>query len=267
MKQSIKNIFNYLASMNLAISLLLSIPFLILLHIACSKLTFFKQWNWFHVIASTDFYHSLGFKITLILFCINLLACCLKKLPNTIMVLKNTVRVFDETEIASSPLFERINGKGFMESMETFSSLIAIRFNKPIIINRESSQLSLFAEKGRFSQSGFYFAHVSIIIIVCGIILSTSGYEYSVDITKGQVLNPSLNQEKSGTKLDFSLLCEDFKTIYDAKNGNNTISHQSILSIIKDGEKIKTQEIKFGNAPLRHSGIDIYQDKFNNKEL
>ena len=261
MKRILNGFFRFLASMNLAIFLLSAISVLIILQITSEKLiATFKAWKWLEAIATSDFYHSQGFILFLILFIINLLACCLKRLPETIKVLKNSLRELNESEIASLPFVERIKVKDFIKSSEKLSSLVATHFNKPTLIKKGSGQLNLYAEKGRFTPLGFYLAHLSILAIVLGVILSTSGYQYTFEMKKNQLLDPMIIRDSKGEKkaLDFSLLCDNFKTIY-YQGSSKVKKHQSILTILSDGKKIKTQAIDFGNS-LNYGGISIHQD-------
>ncbi len=260
MKNILNSLFKYLASMNLAIFLLTAISLLIIIQLASEKLIdSFKQLNWLKTIASTDLYHSQWFNVLLILFCINLLACSIKRLPKTIKLLKYSSRELKENEIDSLPLFERIKVEESIESSEKLSSLITNHFKKTIFVKKESGQINLYAEKGRYTHLGFYLAHVSILLIVLGVMLSASGYEYNFKMTKDQLLDPLVVQDSKGVKktLDFSLLCEDIKTIY-YQGTSKVKGHQSTLKNLNDGEKVKTQVLDFSH-PLKYGGIEIYQ--------
>ncbi len=257
MKTVIKRCFNVLASMNLAILILSVISILIMLQITSEKLIVsLESWKWLKAIATVDIYHSYTFVIILALFCINLLACCLKRLK----VHKNALIGHNESEIASSPFFARIMIKDLMESTEKLSSLVATHFNKPSRTDKENNQLSVYAEKGRYSQFAFYLAHLSILTIVLGIMLSTRGYQYSFEMKKNQLLDPVIISDNVGKKkaLGFSLLCESIETIY-YQDRSTVKKHRSILTILRNGEKIKTQAVDFADS-LNYDSVSIHQD-------
>lgn len=266
MRRLLKYFFNFLASMNVAIFILSAIAILSILQAAGEKLvTNFGYWKWFKIITSIDFYHTKGFIALLILFGSNLIACSLKRLPKTINVLRYSSKELDEGIAASVPLVKRFKARDYTKSSEALSSTIAKHFKKPTFVKEEGGRLNLYAERGRYTHVGFYLAHLSILVIVIGVMLSTMGYEYSFEIRKGQVFDPLIVRDSEGRKksLDFSLLCEDIKTT-NYQGTSQVERHQSTLTILNDGEKIKTQVVDFGHS-LRYQGIDIYQDRFSRK--
>lgn len=266
LKKALKYFFSFLASMNLAVFVLSVLSLIIILQMLSERMVGAgKFWKWLEFIASGDFYHSKGFTVLLILFCINLLACSIKRLPATFRGLRASSKELNEGMIASLPLVERFKVKDSIESSENLSAAITTHFKKPKIIKKGSGQLNLYAEKGRYTHLGFHLAHLSILVIILGVMLSTKGYEYSFQMRKDQVLDPLVVRDNMGIKkpLDFALLCEDLETIYH-KGTSKVNKHQSTLTILNDGEKVKTQVVDFGH-PLRYQGFDIYQDRYSRK--
>jgi cytochrome c biogenesis protein len=265
-KKSVSYCFNFLASLNLAVFVIFSISLLILIQILSEKIIAAgKSWKWLEFIASIDFYQSKGFTVLLLLFCVNLFACSVKRLPRAFRVFQASSREFNEGIIASLPIVERFKVKDNGESEETLSSAIATHFRKPICTKKEGGNFTLYAERGRYTHLGFHFAHLSILAIVLGVLLSSTGYEYSFQISKGQLLDPLVIRDSEGKRksLDFSLLCEDYRTIY-YKGTSEVGKHESTLTILNNGEKVKTQMVDFGH-PLKYQGIAIYQDRFSRK--
>jgi cytochrome c biogenesis protein len=265
-KKSVSYCFNFLASLNLAVFVIFSISLLILIQILSEKIIAAgKSWKWLEFIASIDFYQSKGFTVLLLLFCVNLFACSVKRLPRAFKVFKASSREFNEGIIASLPIVERLKVKDNGELEETFSSAITTHFRKPICTKKEGGNFTLYAERGRYTHLGFHFAHLSILAIVLGVLLSSTGYEYSFQISKGQLLDPLVIRDSEGKRksLDFSLLCEDYRTIY-YKGTSEVGKHESTLTILNNGEKVKTQMVDFGH-PLKYQGIAIYQDRFSRK--
>jgi cytochrome c biogenesis protein ResB len=142
---------------------------------------------------------------------------------------------------------------------------LSSQFRTVKTIDRGNNQSLIFAEKGKFSHIGFYFAHVSILAIIIGVMISTAGYECTVEMRKGELLDPLVARDSSGKDktFDFSIQCEDFATSY-YEGTSEIMKHQSTLTLLKDGEKITTQLVDFSH-PLLYSGISIYQDRFTRK--
>ncbi len=266
MRKILNYFFNFIASLNLAVFVIFSISLLILIQILSEKIiTAGKSWKWLEFIASIDFYQSKGFTVLLLLFCVNLLACSVKRLPRAFKVFKASSRELNEGIIASLPIVERFKVKNNGELGETLSSALTTHFRRPILTKKEGGKLTLYAERGRYTHLGFHFAHLSILAIVLGVLLSSTGYGYSFQISKGQLLDPFVIRDNQGKRktLDFSLLCEEYRTIY-YKGTSEVGKHESTLTILKNGEKVKTQMVDFGH-PLKYQGVAIYQDRFSRK--
>jgi len=54
-----------------------------------------------------------------------------------------------------------------------------------------------------------------------------------------------------------------YRTIY-YKGSSEVGKHESTLTILNNGEKVKTQVVDFGH-PLKYQGVAIYQDRFSRK--
>lgn len=262
MKGVINRFVVFLASINLTILILAAILFLIILQVVSDKFIIpFKQWQWLTVIASEDFYQSRGFVAILSLFCINLLACCLTRLPRSIKLLRHAAKELNENQITSLPLVKRFKIKESFISTEELGSAIATHFKKPMLVNKKKvGRTTLYAEKGKYTDLGFYLGHVSLLVVIIGVILSTHGYEYYFDMRENELLDPFTMYDADGRKEtpNFSLFCEDIEII--PYEGNYNLSkNQAKLTMYRDGKKIKTQTVDFGH-PLSYEGIDIYQN-------
>jgi len=265
MKRVFTTIFNQIASITLTIIVLSAISLLIGLQLATPKLqAVFKGSRWITVIASTDLFRSRVFIILLILFCINLIACTLKHLKKTVALFKASA-MLQEDGATFWMVSEVIGGRDVDTVLRNLTDAFTSRFRKPTHIKGSSGIHSLIAERGRYVPLAFYLAHLSILTLVIGVIVSLRGYTYYIDIAEGQVIDPLavLDNNRHEKKFDFALRCEDFSTIY--YEGTNTVlKHQSTLSIVEDGKKVKTQTIDYG-TPLNYETIDIYQNRFVNQ--
>jgi len=264
MKKILKYFISFFSSINLTIVLLAVLAVFFTAQAANKPLlALFKSWTWLSAIAKVDIYHSWWFIFLLVLFCLNLVACCINRLPKTLAFIKVPAGEPGDGMMDELPVVKRFTIKEGIASGEKLRTLLSSHFRKIKTVGQGERHLYLFAEKGKYAHLGFYFAHLSILFMVLGVMLSTRGYEYSFEMREGQILDPLVVRDDRGERkvFDFSLLCEDSETIY-YQDRSEVMKHQSTLAILRDGEKVKTQLVDF-SRPLVYSGIDIYQDRFS----
>ena len=270
MKKIVQSSFNFLASLNVAIFTISAIVLLTLLQLAGTKYQTAYNWQWLKTLVSIDLFHSKLFIILAALFALNLLTCCIKQLQKTVRILKDTPRPLDDILINSLPAIEQFRLNDFDKSPQNVSKAISDHFRKPVTVRDSSQELCFYAEKGRYTHLAFYLAHLSILTLVIGMMLSTQGYHYSLDISKNQIIDPLVvvDGKKSRVALDFGLSCDDFSTSTHKTAGHGGSKkeeeYKSTLSILKNGKKIKTRVVDYG-TPLQYEGFDIYQDRFDKK--
>lgn len=263
-KKFLRHTLYFCASLQLTIFILAVAAIIFTLQSASSQLTaILKTWKWLEAIPVLDFYHSNIFIVLLILFCINLLACSLKRLPKTLHLLSRSSEELNEKMMASLPLVAQFTVKDFIKSSEALMYALTSHFKKPTVTKKEHGQLNLYAEKGRYTHLGFYLAHLSILVFALGVMISTTGYVHSFIMLEGQVLDPVVVRDgkRSSKNLDFSLLCEDFNTIY-YPGSSRVKTRQSVLTILNNGKKVKTETVDFAHR-LQYNGITIYQDPYS----
>jgi cytochrome c biogenesis protein len=268
MKNKLRSLLQFCASLNLTIIVLSVFALLFTLQVAGNKLVSlpaFKSWEWLKVLVAVDIYHSGLFLFLLVLFSLNLIACCINRIPRTLAFLRESPGEPHDTGIDSLPVVKKFTTADGAESRKHLKALLSSQFRTIKTFDRENNQSWLLAEKGKFSHIGFYFAHVSILAIIIGVMLSTGGYECTVEMRKGELLDPLVARDSSGKDkiFDFSIQCEDFATSY-YEGTSEIMKHQSTLTLLKDGRKVTTQLVDFSN-PLLYSGFSIYQDRFTRK--
>jgi cytochrome c biogenesis protein len=224
---------------------------------------YFPSWQWLSAAGKFDFYHSQGFFVLFALFCINLIGCCLKRLPRTISIYRSSSRVPDDALLSSMPDALEFTAENSRVTKEKLLAIISANFSKPYRLKEEGNTLYLFAEKGKYTHLGFYLAHICILLIAIGIIISTTGFQYSFDVTKGQLLDPLVVRDASRQEkaLDFSLRCDELKTVSYGES-KKLQKHMSTVTILQSGAVVKTQDLDFGTH-LTYNGVDIYQDRFS----
>jgi cytochrome c biogenesis protein len=263
MKKIITSVFNFISSINLTILVLSAATVILILQITREKLATLPSWKWLTIIPEFDFYHSRGSIILFALFCANLVACSLKRLPRTISIYRSSSRVPEDAFLTSMPDALEFTAENSRVTRETLLAIISSNFNAPNLVKEEGNTLYLFAEKGKYTHLGFYLAHLCILLIAIGTIISTTGFQYSFDVAKGQLLDPLVvrdgaRQEKA---LNFSLRCDDLKTVSSGES-DKLKKHLSTVTILQGGTAVKTQDLDFGTH-LTYNGVDIYQDRFS----
>ena len=224
-------------------------------------------WQWLSAIAPKDLYQSPLSLILLLLFGINLVSCSLKRFVKN----RNAARRFLITRLEDRvdlfPIVKRFNVNGFNKLEETVSDVLSTYFKKQISLKNKNSTRYFYAEKGKYSNIGFYLAHLSIAVIIVGILISSKGYKSYFEIKEGEVLDPLTILDGTGKKktLEFSLMCEGLETIYYEYNTAKIKKHLTTLAVIVDGEKKKSCVVGFAN-PLKYKGFDIYQERYSRKE-
>ena len=268
MKKILRSLLQFCASLNLTIIVLSVFALLFTLQVAGNKLVSlpaFKSWEWLKALVTVDIYHSGLFLLLLALFSLNLIACCINRIPRTLAFLRESPGEPHEPGLDSLPVVKKFTTTEGAEPVKHIKALLSAQFRTLKTVDRGNNQSWLFAEKGKFSHIGFYFAHVSILSILIGVMISTAGYECTVELRKGELLDPLVARDSTGKDktFDFAIQCEDFSTSY-YEGTSEIMKHQSTLTVLRGGEKITTQLVDFSH-PLLYSGISIYQDRFTRK--
>ena len=264
MRKLLNKIFDFLSSIMLTIFVLSAVTGFIVLQICGQKIqSLFKDLEWLKAVAAIDFFHSTAFVLLLMVFCVNLLACCVQHLRRTIELFNGAKDQPEDTLFDKLPVVQTVTAADFESASEKVSGAFAAFFKKTAPVKDSPGQRWFYAERGRYTTLGFYLAHLSILTLVIGVIISLRGYHYTFDIAKGAKMDPLAieDSKKNRIELDFGLQCDDAKVIF--RTGTNKIDHhESTLSILKNGTPVKTQLVDFGH-PLHYEGVDIYQNLFN----
>jgi cytochrome c biogenesis protein len=208
-----------------------------------------------------DIYHSVTFFILMALLSVNLVVCSWNRFPSSLKQFKKSPQpvpegLFDKAAEDNAVLFpdgtENIN--------ENLSSFLKKKLGDPE--KSESGQTSFFFfEKNRFSQFGVYVVHLSILLIIAGVVIgSVKGFEGYVNILEGDsVQTIDLRGGKGTKKLDFFVRCDRFTVDYYDNGAPRT--YRSDLSFIKDSRILKQGPLLV-NHPLEHDNIRFYQSSY-----
>ena len=208
-----------------------------------------------------DIFHSIWFLSLLFLLSVNLIVCSLNRLPASWKRFR-TISAPDERDIfrdlhANQVILteEKLEGE-----TERIGSLLKKRFKR---VERKDTGEAIFltGEKGNFSYFGVYLIHVSVLIILAGVIIGfLLGFEAYVEVAEGESVDTvQMKRGKGLKKLDFTVRCDRF-TIDYYKDGTPKL-YQSDLAFVRN-DSILYQSAVLVNHPATFEGSRFYQANY-----
>jgi len=263
-KSFLKNLMKFSASLKVTIAILILLTITFIVCVLAGD-TFLSPGNGIFYTFLTffglhDIFRSWWFITLLSLFSINLLTCSVLRLPHTLRVLRSSKELFHEDFTNGKALRKEWRWNNFKpQSAEGLIRTIHNHFKKPFVTNG-SQGLKLFAEKGSYGHLGFYLSHLGIPLILIGGIFNSFGYQGSLKIKEGAVLDTFTIRKQHEVifkKLNFSIRCDDYKKIYYG-DSDKAKGYQSTITLLNGAEEIKTATIDFSHG-LKYQGVYIYQ--------
>ena len=121
----------------------------------------------------------------------------------------------------------------------------------------DNDQVSLYAEKNRFSVMAVYLVHTSLLLIFLGgIVDAIVGYRGYMAVVNHQSNNVIELRDGGKKVLPFSIRCND--TGQENYADGTPKKWWSKLSVLRDGRDVKDKEIVV-NDPLEYAGVRFYQ--------
>ena len=212
-----------------------------------------------------NIYNSWYFIGLAALLVINLLAASANMLPRTLRAVFGPYPSFKET-------VEKKNPKAVYESFESKKDIAGITavlngvFGRPlkesVPSETDGKGKELYYSKNSIFRFAPYIAHLSIIIIIIGVLLTVKyGFRSYTNIKVGEKTNVSyLLKNNKPIKLPFTVRLDKYETKYYPDGiPKSYISKISIIN--KKHIAVLTKEIKV-NHPLTYNGITIYQASY-----
>ncbi len=193
------------------------------------------------LLALNNLYHSLWFRILLLLLCANLVACTLDRLPKTVRLIRRSEDPFDSQKLSRFSLsfsfaaaFPREKAQAVVQDAvcETFGRLCETRSSGPFCA---------VSEKGRWSRLMVYGVHISVLIVLAGALAgSYLGFKGAMELTEGETSDKvMLAGGESVRELPFKVRCDKFRvSFYDTGAPKE---FRSDLSIIDKGPMARLQ--------------------------
>lgn len=207
-----------------------------------------------------EIFHVWYFKLLLVLFAASIIAVTLTRVvPSLKYTLSLKSKTLDPEGLKALPYYQEIKGAGLDEARAVFQK-------RKYKLQETPVQGVYVAEKGLWSRFSALFTHVSILVMLAGILMGGLGFKGNMDLFPGQV-------GKVSSQADWTVKLVDFWI--DHRPDGTVRQFNSVLTVLdKDGREVLTKHI-WVNEPLVYQGVYFYQAtyavagysaKINNKE-
>jgi cytochrome c biogenesis protein len=214
----------------------------------------------FEMLNITNMYSSWWFVALLSLFAVNLVVCSFERLPGVWRMI-----VMDNLDIDPRQL-EKMSCSHQADSRmpagaaaDRIQRLMARAGWKNPRRQDQDGSILLFAQKGAWTRLGVYVVHLSILVILIGVMVGTFfGFQAYVFIPEGKATSSIfLRKNKSPVPLGFELQCDRFeKTFY----ANGMVKeYRSDLTVFDPVSDAPYQKSIIVNDPLSYQGLTFYQ--------
>ncbi len=216
--------------------------------------------RFFEVLDIPDMYYSWWFIGLLGLLSANLIICSIDRFPRVWRIVNA-----DNLAIKPERLQKMSESKSWKISKSTTDpvllSRVLLKNGWKTVQKKTDNTVLYFSQKGRWSRTGVYLVHASILIILTGAIIGHFlGFKGSVMIPETKSSSKIYSYENSTPiKLGFEIRCDSF-TIEYYDNGMPK-EYMSKLTVLKDNREILTKNIEV-NSPLTYEGITFYQSSY-----
>lgn len=218
-------------------------------------------YNLFAKLGFMDMYDSWWFLGMLAMFGINLIVCSIDRFPKTWKIVRAIQKPKSENAIKSLPVKKELELKTTLNIAkdEFLNVLNASKY--PVLEATEEGSVQLYSQKGRYVRLSVYVIHLSIILIFLGAIIgSVFGFKGYLNIPEGNMYNVMYVSPTEKIPLDFYVKCNWYETLYyddmDAPK-----DFRSELVIIENGKEVVTKIIEV-NDPLTYKGITFFQSSY-----
>ena len=217
--------------------------------------------SFFEILNFTDMYGSWWFISFLILLCVNLIVCSTERFPIVWKQIHSDGLVFKKERLMK---IGSIRPLTINSTMDNAAAVLGSRLTELGWKNshRESdSSTLLFSQKGKWSRTGVYIVHASILVIFLGAAIGyIKGFKGSVTIPETMERDSIvLFDSRELKKLGFTVRCNSFAI--DFYDNGMPKEYTSNLTIIENGTEILTRDIEV-NGPLKYKGITFYQSSY-----
>lgn len=214
--------------------------------------------GWTPVLAATGaltVFTSIWFRAVVILLAISIIACTCHRLPqlwqrarhphvHTGPALFEHAGLHDRVVLAAAPA----------EAMQKVRGELAARRYRLVPDDRDPEH-SLYADRFRWAPFGTAVAHASFVIILLGVLVSTSfGFKDA-----GLPVAVGGDRVQIGHGSGLAVAAKSFADKYTEEG--RPLDYASDLVLYRDGQQVAAQTVRV-NSPLRYDGVSIHQASY-----
>lgn len=213
--------------------------------------------GWTPILAKLGVFHifsSLWFKLAIGLFVVSIVACTLHRTP---LLLGHATR--PHTKVKES-FFEhgRLHETVYSDlpadaAMARARDLFKSKGYR-LVASSEGASLNLFADRFRFAPFGTVFAHAAFVIILLGVLVTSTGGFRNNSFTV-----PVGGRADIGHNTGLAVEARSFTDSYHADGKPK--DYVSDLVLYKDGKQVAARAVRV-NTPIRYEGVSINQSNF-----
>ncbi|MFO7570217.1 MAG: cytochrome c biogenesis protein ResB [Smithellaceae bacterium] len=208
-----------------------------------------------------DMYHSIWFFLLMGLLAVNLIICSVDRFPQAWQRFKKRPALTDRAVFENLPEERHLRThRDTQQAAGVAEAMLKKRLGRVQRADAEDG-VYLCADKGRFSHFGVYIVHLSILVLIAGVLVgSLFGVEGYVQIAEGETVSVlNLRDNKGAVSLPFAVRCDKF-TVEFYENGMPK-TYQSDLTFFKDNQIARQGKLRV-NHPLVFEDFRFYQSSF-----
>ncbi|TKB27728.1 cytochrome c biogenesis protein ResB [Desulfopila sp. IMCC35006] len=216
--------------------------------------------HFFQILDIPNMYYSWWFLGLLGILSTNLIVCSLDRFPAVWKIIKA-----DNLAIEPERIEKMANFNKWEFGTDKLNHIDLAQLLKQNGWHAQSKKIDsnelFFCQKGRWSRTGVYIVHLSILLIFTGAII---GHIWGF---KGSVMIPEMSstqkvfafKEGEALELGFTVRCNSFAIEF--YNNGMPKEYKSSLTIIEQDQEVLTRDIEV-NSPLTYKGITFYQSSY-----
>jgi cytochrome c biogenesis protein len=212
----------------------------------------------------TDVFHAWWFALLLSLVALSIIFVSIERFPKAWKYYSRPYRRTEPHFRAALPTKKQIpirDAEAALSATERAMKKVGLRPERIV----EHDEVSLYAEKSRFSVMAVYVVHMSLLLIFLGgIVDAVYGYKGYVSLIPGDPATRQIEaREGGGTRtLPFALRCDNAgREDYTGEFQGMPKKWWSDLTVVEDGKDVLHKQITV-NEPLVYKGIRFYQSGF-----
>jgi cytochrome c biogenesis protein len=214
---------------------------------------------WLDRLGLTDVFHAWWFALLMGLLCLTIVAASIERFPNVWRYFARPYRRPDSHFRSALPVQKQLPAADAEQALAAAHRVFQKHGLRPQHIV-EDNQVSLYAERNRFSLLAVYIVHASLLLIFLGgIVDAVWGYRGFLALSNGQQASQIQLQNGTTRALPFVLRCDGAG---QENYADGTPKRWwSNLVVLKNGSEAERKQIAV-NDPLVYGGIRVYQSSY-----